>query len=1079
MNLSHGADRTRSVDEEATSSAGSGSSGHVNFYDNHLWTPSVELETVRSMHFNAILPKLRALLPRRKYEREVGFPSLPAGDQAYSQAYFCLLSVSFSNGLAGLVDFPVPAVLAYLQMRFTSQPISDFMSSLGRIASRSFAESLLKCSIEAGRADIVDFLLGRTDFGLEANRNIITVGAERLTLTEFAAFCQSIAVIKVLVKHGADITKSIEQGSIVSNWLKSRRDSFNYTKDRDLLELGRMLLEAGGSIREETLHRLMDIQPTGPITQLIELATFQGIDELNHEALISHAVIQLQPEVSMRMIQIFTDAGIGLQGHKNILSRQDTAWPAIDTAARKGNLDLVRLLHEYGVSYSSRTFDHAVHSGNQALMRYLILDDAIPDRTNMFSCDVVYDLYLRGSDLLPVLQAHAVSAREYAREIHCSQLISAAQSGSTESLATYLDATIVKQMRSSRELARSRSMALRCSMEKALEAGLEPIACFLLEAGANIHDKIVGRAPILIQALSKKFKRLVRALIEAGVLVNYQAEGAQQQQTPLMLATQWGERDIVQQLLHAGADVDATSSRLGPDEACSALSMAVVAGDVHMATMLLEAGAGVDTCISPNPSTPLSIAVKNQDMAMFQLLLAFGADPTHPSVLLKALDCDHPLLPQLIRALEETYPSRKKKFDPIAVQELIRKKDIAKLRRILQLLGPRIDLQRYSLIENAPGSTAKGQQHETPLGTATRSDQSTRVEATQLLLQCGIDPNEVVSWREQRSPDLVIIRKTALLEAVSLEDANLVHFLIKHGADVNQPATQGIARTPLQQAAEQGNYDIVRLLLQAGANVNEGPAHVGGATALQLAAIGGSVGIVELLIEHGADVDAPAAKIDGKTAIEGAAEHGRLEVVKYLLQVGVKIDIDNYKTDCLEMKFATANGHFAVAELLQAHINERRAKERRQQSLLEANRLRTRSGPSSMQEGQSSSAALASEQLSGEEEGGESTRSQEAYSSTDYVCQQCWRRLSNASALARHIRSLHSDIAQHECNICHKLFKRKDVLLRHKSTTHARSRQSGKVACEHCGVFFRQDYLRGHHLTPDGRCKKQIANQAG
>lgn len=88
------------------------------------------------------------------------------------------------------------------------------------------------------------------------------------------------------------------------------------------------------------------------------------------------------------------------------------------------------------------------------------------------------------------------------------------------------------------------------------------------------------------------------------------------------------------------------------------------------------------------------------------------------------------------------------------------------------------------------------------------------VETTQVLLQVGVDVNELYDWDGFLS--------TALGNAVVNCNFGLAEFLIKEGADVNlaEETEHDGERTPLRAAVETGNVGLIKLLLDKGARVN-------------------------------------------------------------------------------------------------------------------------------------------------------------------------------------------------------------------------------------------------------------------
>jgi ankyrin repeat protein len=108
--------------------------------------------------------------------------------------------------------------------------------------------------------------------------------------------------------------------------------------------------------------------------------------------------------------------------------------------------------------------------------------------------------------------------------------------------------------------------------------------------------------------------------------------------------------------------------------------------------------------------------------------------------------------------------------------------------------------------------------------------------------------------------------------------AEIVKFLLDHGADVQQASTNAQRVNALHAASANRHLDICRMPIDKGIDVNT--KQEGGFTPLQEAAQNGQLELVELLLQHGADA---ATKNDkGQTALDIARESNQPEVVKIL-----------------------------------------------------------------------------------------------------------------------------------------------------------------------------------------------------
>ena len=110
--------------------------------------------------------------------------------------------------------------------------------------------------------------------------------------------------------------------------------------------------------------------------------------------------------------------------------------------------------------------------------------------------------------------------------------------------------------------------------------------------------------------------------------------------------------------------------------------------------------------------------------------------------------------------------------------------------------------------------------------------------------------------------------------------ADIVKFLLDHGADVQQAATNAQRVNALHAASANRHLDICRMLIEKGIDVNA--KQEGGFTPLQEAAHNGQLELVDLLLEHGAD--ARTKNDQGQTALDVARASNHPEVVKALEQ---------------------------------------------------------------------------------------------------------------------------------------------------------------------------------------------------
>lgn len=143
---------------------------------------------------------------------------------------------------------------------------------------------------------------------------------------------------------------------------------------------------------------------------------------------------------------------------------------------------------------------------------------------------------------------------------------------------------------------------------------------------------------------------------------------------------------------------------------------------------------------------------------------------------------------------------------------------------------------------------------------------------------------ETVQELLEQTPDLVSSYSsdgwTYLHRAAQFGREDIVDLLLKHGADVNVRAHNGLANTPILCAVISRHEDLVKFLIAHGADVNT--PNSAGATPLHKAAIGGDCRIVRLLLANGARVD--ARNSGGQTPLVHAQHLGHVEAAALLEQ---------------------------------------------------------------------------------------------------------------------------------------------------------------------------------------------------
>ncbi|KAM7117005.1 ankyrin repeat and SOCS box protein 3 isoform 2-T6 [Ciconia maguari] len=173
--------------------------------------------------------------------------------------------------------------------------------------------------------------------------------------------------------------------------------------------------------------------------------------------------------------------------------------------------------------------------------------------------------------------------------------------------------------------------------------------------------------------------------------------------------------------------------------------------------------------------------------------------------------------------------------------------------------------------------------------------------SVRVLLEAGADPNEVTTEAT-----------TALFLAVENGHADIVKFLLQHGANVKGPHSWS-GWNSLHQASFQGYTEIMKILLEKGASKECKDDF--GITPLFVAAQYGKLESLRLLISYGADVNCQAK--DRATPLLIAAQEGHAECVELLLSKGADPNLycneDNWQ---LPIHAAAEMGHKEILGLL-------------------------------------------------------------------------------------------------------------------------------------------------------------------
>ncbi|MCC6490947.1 MAG: ankyrin repeat domain-containing protein [Candidatus Hydrogenedentes bacterium] len=441
------------------------------------------------------------------------------------------------------------------------------------------------------------------------------------------------------------------------------------------------------------------------------------------------------------------------------------------------------------------------------------------------------------------------------------------------------------------------------------------IARMLIEAGASLDVQDADEQTALMYAVCGQNEDVVTLLLEAG------ARGDVENWRAFDFAVRFGTPAIVKQLIDRGADVNRRDAGNDPTPFLEAVGR----GNREVIEMLIQAGA--DISATAGDQSAVSIAAGNRNEEVFDFLLKAGC-PVGPALNSAVFTQNEAIVKKLLKhGVNVNERNEQFGYTPLLTAAEGGNASIVKL-----LIKAGADLESRDEMSQTPLWAAVSSGHtaiakillDAGADINVRSDEGQSLLANaawmeekgvlDLLLKRGADPNAA---SEQSPP--------ALLWAVAQGSLAIAKQLLKAGADPNA-AIQSTRHTgmfeqyapgttALMIAAAEGHGKLVDALLDAGADPKA--VNSRSQSAADFAAERGRAKILECLERAGATVDRSSKHMQDAILLQ-AAEQGDVVNVKKALAAGARVDALHVESRTTPLMSATLEGHVEIARLLLA-----------------------------------------------------------------------------------------------------------------------------------------------------------------
>lgn len=510
-------------------------------------------------------------------------------------------------------DFPVPSALDGLPHekiieRFFYGAFLGTPAELKELADRGadprepgpYGLTALMLASACGKADNVRFLLDR-------GANVNAADGDGSTALMYAAGRDRDEIVRMLLEKGADPTAKNRLGNPAFLWAArygAARTTVRLLKQvRDREDAVRALFEAVRCRRPEVVRAIL-------------AAGLAPVDAVNPDG--DSALIQAVKLEDKALVDV-------LLSHGPAVDRLDKAgYSALGEALRWGYTDLMRLLLDRGVRLAEKEREAvggclrlAWQAGDDEQARLLLAAGVESPETAAWNWDNNLDFTLLNDGVQGVknLLKH-LPDQGGGPDFRPGTLESLLEGGDGELLAWALEKARCSTLPGGDDPAARRRWFL-CT---AAGLGRPAAVAWLVEQGADPNAGGAGEPPPIVNAAVRGYTGTVICLLEKGATIDAVHDGA----TPLLAAIRYDQEETALALL----DRDAGRMNPGPHDA-SLLAEAVEMKMGALARRMLRRGSDPNGGAGDRRSTPLALAVRNEDLDLVHVLLEAGADPCH------------------------------------------------------------------------------------------------------------------------------------------------------------------------------------------------------------------------------------------------------------------------------------------------------------------------------------------------------------------------------------------------------------------------------------------------------------------